>query len=260
MGTILDKAYELEEEMLKQKKAIITIQGIESYYGGKAGSGVYQTIINNIPPHQIYIEPFLGSGAIMRTKLPAPQYNIGCELDKIVHQMWQLAKIYKKHNVIVHNKCGIAFLEEICSNTLYTDIGRDVFIYADPPYLMESRKNTRKRYKHEMSVEDHIRLLTILVKLPFNVAISCYENMLYPQYLGDWRKITYQAATRRGTATEVLYLNYPAPDKLHDYQFTGSNFRERERIKQKIKRHVNGLLRLPVHERNAIIEAITNKF
>ena len=237
---------------------MIKIPGIETYYGGKSGSGVYQTIINHIPAHQIYIEPFLGGGGIMRIKRPAPQYNIGCELDWNIVQLWHLSK--KKHNVIVHHKNALDFLEDNCSNTVYTDLGRDVFIYADPPYLLESRKSNRKRYRHEMSIEDHKRLLSILSRLPFNVAISCYENILYTQYLPGWRKITFQAATRRGNATEVLYMNYPEPERLHDYKFIGSDFRERERIRQKVKRHVNGLLKLPVHERNAIIDAISCRF
>ena len=51
-----------------------------AYHGGKNGSGVYQTIINLIPPHDTYIEPFLGAGAIMRMKRPAAR-NIGIDRD-----------------------------------------------------------------------------------------------------------------------------------------------------------------------------------
>lgn len=51
----------------------------ESYPGGKNGSGVYQKIINLMPPHDVYIEPFLGGGAIMRLKRPA-SLNIGIDL------------------------------------------------------------------------------------------------------------------------------------------------------------------------------------
>jgi site-specific DNA-adenine methylase len=50
------------------------------YPGGKNGAGVYQTIINLMPPHDVYIEPFLGGGAIMRQKRPA-LLNIGVDLD-----------------------------------------------------------------------------------------------------------------------------------------------------------------------------------
>src|SRR5271154_4598059 len=50
------------------------------YPGGKNGAGVYQTIINLIPPHAVYIEPFLGGGAVMRLKRPAA-VNVGLDLD-----------------------------------------------------------------------------------------------------------------------------------------------------------------------------------
>ena len=33
-----------------------------AYPGGKSGSGVYQKLINLMPPHDVHIEPFLGGG------------------------------------------------------------------------------------------------------------------------------------------------------------------------------------------------------
>ena len=50
------------------------------YPGGKNGGGAYQILINLMPPHSVYIEPFLGSGAVMRMKRPA-KVNIGLDLD-----------------------------------------------------------------------------------------------------------------------------------------------------------------------------------
>ena len=38
------------------------------YPGGKGGAGVYQTIINGMPRHEVYVEPFLGGGAVMAAK------------------------------------------------------------------------------------------------------------------------------------------------------------------------------------------------
>jgi hypothetical protein len=49
-----------------------------NYPGGKNGAGVFQTIICLMPPHELYIEPFLGGGAIMRLKRPAAE-NIGLD-------------------------------------------------------------------------------------------------------------------------------------------------------------------------------------
>jgi DNA adenine methylase len=51
-----------------------------AYPGGKAGAGVFQTIINRMPQHRVYIEPFLGGGAIMHHKKPAA-LNIGIDKD-----------------------------------------------------------------------------------------------------------------------------------------------------------------------------------
>ncbi|WP_241754008.1 hypothetical protein [Xanthomonas translucens] len=58
------------------------------YPGGKGGAGVYQTIINNIPPHDIYIESHLGGGNILERKRPAVR-SIGIDIDREVIQAWQ---------------------------------------------------------------------------------------------------------------------------------------------------------------------------
>lgn len=49
-----------------------------TYPGGKGTS--YQQIINQIPPHLVYIEPFAGGAAVMRRKAPAVA-NIAVDLD-----------------------------------------------------------------------------------------------------------------------------------------------------------------------------------
>jgi hypothetical protein len=58
------------------------------YPGGKSGPGVYHRLINLMPPHRTYIEAFLGGGAVMRLKRPAP-YNIGVDLDAAVIGEWR---------------------------------------------------------------------------------------------------------------------------------------------------------------------------
>lgn len=83
----------------------------------------------------------------------------------------------------------------------------DVFIYADPPYYPGTRKGYL--YKHEMTEQDHIELLTTLNKHPGMVMISGYDNEIYDQYLKGWRKIQKETQAEAGhKRVETLWMNY----------------------------------------------------
>lgn len=234
------------------------LQGM-SYPGGKNGSGVYQTIINLMPPHDVYIEPFLGGGAVMRMKRPA-RVNIGVDLAAVA----QASIVGNGDNRVsanlasgagvafeFHQSDGIAFLES------YRFTGSEL-VYCDPPYLMTRRKG-RKLYEHEMPAVDHRRLLRVLLELNCDVMVSGYWSKLYADTLQGWDSITYEAMTRGGTkATEWLWFNFPRPVKLHDYRYLGANFRERERIKRKKQRWTARLQRMPALERQALLAAIAD--
>ena len=56
---------------------------IRGYPGSKGASGVAQKIISLMPKHDHYIEAFLGSGVIARTKRPA-RVNTAIEMDASV--------------------------------------------------------------------------------------------------------------------------------------------------------------------------------
>lgn len=86
--------------------------------------------------------------------------------------------------------------------------------------------------------------------------ISGYESSLYLEYLSDWSSHSFQAKTHSGTAIEWVWMNYSQPKELHDYQFLGDNFRERERIKKRTKRWLSRLKKLPTLERQALLSAI----
>jgi len=51
-------------------------------------------------------------------------------------------------------------------------------------------------------------------------------------------------------------MNYPPPIELHDYRYLGSNFRKRERIKEKSKRWMRRFKSMPVLERQALLAAL----
>jgi hypothetical protein len=59
-----------------------------TYPGGKGGAGVYQAIINLMPPHRVYVEPFLGGGSILKLKRPAIA-SIGVDSDEHVANDWR---------------------------------------------------------------------------------------------------------------------------------------------------------------------------
>ncbi len=215
-----------------------------AYPGGKGASGVYQRLINQIPPHRVYIETHLGSGAIMRHKRPA-EINLGLDVDPSVVSHW------RKHPYArVECQDAGAFLSN------YPFKGEE-FVYVDPPYLRSTRRTARSIYAFEYTQEQHKVLLKVLVRLPCSVMVSGYWSDLYASRLEGWRTMTYAVRTRSGEiAEEWVWMNYPEPEALHDYRYLGEDFRERERIRRRISRWKTRLESLPPLERKAILMAI----
>jgi len=90
----------------------------------------------------------------------------------------------------------------------------DVFIYADPPYLLDTRKGYL--YKHEMTDEQHIELLELLIKHPGKVMISGYENDLYNDTLKGWEKAYKNTTAEQGLQRqEVIWMNYETEKQIN---------------------------------------------
>lgn len=92
-----------------------------------------------------------------------------------------------------------------------------VMIYLDPPYLPETRANKAKKgegyhtYQHEMTLEDHRRLLERVKRAVAMIVISGYPSPLYDDVLRGWRRRQVDARAYRNAArTEVLWINPPA--------------------------------------------------
>lgn len=219
-----------------------------SYPGGKNGSGVYQAIINLMPPHKVYVEAFFGGGAIMKLKKPALA-NIAIDADARSLESFEGGPPGLQ---LLHGD-ALAWL-----STAGPTLSDDALVYLDPPYLMSTRSCKRAIYTHEFATfEEHARLLDIITTLPCMVMISGYWSELYADRLKGWRSASYQAQTRGGhPATEWVWMNFPAPLELHDYRYLGRSFRERERIKRQQLRWKNRIQRMPDLERHAILAAI----
>ncbi len=231
-----------------------------SYPGGKCGAGVYQTIINLMPPHEVYIEPFLGGGAVMRMKRPA-RLNIGLDLDARVAA--EAARLVGRGDC----RSPIAGRGEPAEFQFREDDGIEflrrtwfqpaALVYCDPPYVLSTRSSRRRLYRFEMTDEQHRELLDVIKRLPCFVMISGYFSEMYSDSLKGWSSVQFQAMTRGGRpATEWVWFNFEAPLALHDYRYLGRDFRERERIKRKKQRWVQRLGRMPALEKQALLSAI----
>ncbi len=217
-----------------------------TYPGGKGNS--YHKIINLIPPHEVYIEAFLGRGYVLEAKRPAAR-NIGLDVDPAV--IAAARSIAFPGPVELLNVSALDFLSSYA-------FGSSVFFYLDPPYLMETRSSKRAYYAHEFAtIAEHTKLLRLIKCLPGAIAISGYAHPLYFKELSDWHYVTWPSVTRSGrVATEYLWMNYDPPTELHDYRYLGEDFVDRQRIHRKIQRHVDKLMGLPVLERNAILSTL----
>ena len=104
--------------------------------------------------------------------------------------------------------------------------GKDTFFYLDPPYLPETRK-PGKCYKHEMSYEDHERLINKISTIDAKVMLSGYRSDLYDSLNWEMYELdTYchvVAKTRKTKIqgegvihknhkrVECVYINYTLP-------------------------------------------------
>src|SRR6185436_12502986 len=120
-----------------------------TYDGGKNGEGIWQRIINQIPPHHDYVELFLGSGAVLRRKRPAVGMNIGIEIDPVTCAAVRPTLTTGIGSWRIIQGCALAWLRS------QGPAGhRDLFIYADPPYLLSTRSQQRELYRNEFGGEE----------------------------------------------------------------------------------------------------------
>lgn len=185
-----------------------------SYPGAKNAAGIPQWIINQMPPHRIYVELFMGSGAILRHKRPA-HLNIGVDINPKCRTHFADEKIAETFGLLVADSTkpklelltmdAFDFLREHQSLR-----GRDTLLYLDPPYLVNRNGGSRRAYyAHEMQTEDrHAELLELIATLPGMVMLSGYWSELYAERLRDWRAVQFTSSTRGGPAQEWLWMNY----------------------------------------------------
>lgn len=228
-------------------------QSVRNYPGAKSGSGIIQWLINNIPYHLRYYELFAGSAQLYRAKTKA-KLSVLADIDQnVVVRLVNETKIIEcPGNKIITG----SFFDVI--KDINFQAGVD-FIYLDPPYPKSSRRSERPIYNHEMLEDsEHEKLLKLILKLEANVMISTRQNELYDIYLKNWRKKTFDTRGRHGTETEVIYMNYPEPQLLHQYDYLGNDYIDRQRIKRKVVRFYKKIQLLPSLEKHLFIQELIN--
>src|SRR6266568_2754391 len=100
-----------------------------------------------MPPHEVYIEAFVGSGAIFRNKKPA-KASIVIDIDADVACYW---RAHRPTSTTVI--CGDA--RSLLRDRTYT--GREL-VYCDPPYPRSTRRWQFPLYRHEMTDRQHREL------------------------------------------------------------------------------------------------------
>lgn len=225
---------------------------LHRYNGGKNGSGVYQTIINCIPPHTVYVEAFAGSAAIARRKAPAAS-SILMERDPAVVD--QLRRCVPAAIVM---ECDA--LQELLHRAASDLTGW--FVYLDPPYLHSTRSRL-DLYTFELSDGDHLHLvasvLPALTAAGARWALSGYRSAMYDAAAAahGWHRTDFQAQTRRGPRTESLWTNYDPMQILPaELTYHGKDYRDRERLRRKAARWTAKLAAMPDRDRAYLIQAM----
>src|SRR5260370_417428 len=163
------------------------------YPGGKNGAGVVQTIINRMPPHSVYIEPFLGGGAVMKLKRPAA-VNIGVDFSRAALREFRSASLLlaradpiagsgerRSPRFQLQRADALDFLAGFAWK------GGEL-VYCDPPYLHQTRGRL-DLYDYEMTDAQHGALLALLRGLLCIVRISGYWSRLYASTLASWPSV-----------------------------------------------------------------------
>lgn len=259
------------------------MNAILNYPGAKWG--IAQTIVELMPKHRSYLEPFFGSGAVLFNKPPSAIETINdidgdivnfftvlreCpqelaekialtpysrEVFDDAHENRGTDAFDKAYRFAIRSRMGHGFKtyqktgfkidvyareRSYCVNVwnkmpdLLADAAirlkqvqienrpalelikkfnyDNVLIYADPPYLLNTRGG--KQYRCEMNEQDHMELLAALADHKGYVILSGYPSEMYDRELSGWRKIEKRSYNQNSDArTEVLWFNFDPPQQ-----------------------------------------------
>lgn len=71
-----------------------------------------------------------------------------------------------------------------------------VLMFLDPPYVIEERRSQADAYDHEMTLDDHRELLSIINASRSMIVLSGYRSELYDNELSHWMRVDYEVPVR----------------------------------------------------------------
>jgi DNA adenine methylase len=254
------------------------MKGPFAYYGGKAGMA--RRIVDLLPPHLVYLEPFFGGGAVLFAKRPGPceivndldgnivtffrvlrdrpddlervcrltpyarDEYVAADLDEDLDDLERARRFWVRVNQSFGKTAGrqtgwsvttarnqsppasvasritrFAAVAERLTNVSIEHcdaadlIDRlatsDTCIYADPPYLAETRRGRDRQrpadYAVDMGTPDqHERLADSLLATDAAVVLSGYPSPLYDRLYQDWWRLDVPVTVHSSNAATSL--------------------------------------------------------
>ncbi|MDD7885756.1 hypothetical protein [Flavivirga sp. 57AJ16] len=209
------------------------------YTGNKNIPGVIEFLINRLPKSERYFSLFMG-GAGLENSVYTQDITFYCsEKDK---EQWK----NKGKNFVIW-ECYRSLIED----NVFTS---EDFIFADPPYMISTRRSKKKIYKNEFTVPDHIEFLNYMISSTAKIMITHPRCDLYDEKLKDWSIEEFKYMTRGGIFHDALYTNYnPADIELMNYKCLGNDFTERQAIKRQRHNIIKKFKKMNKHKKEAII-------
>lgn len=220
------------------------------YPGQKKIAGVYQAIINEIPPYKTFIEGFAGSAQISRLLLSSGGTYVLNDLDGSGTDDFDCSgQGVKRFSFDIND---LLFLCRVFNT--------DAFLFLDPPYLHSTRPSNTKLYKFEMSVLQHKKFLLSVRSYSGKCLIIHPKCDLYDNELKGWRTRTIKIRYHGKTSIETLYMNYDKPSTLQLDSYLGDQCWDRQRIKRKSDSLIAKMSALPSLERQYVLSRLFSKF
>lgn len=141
----------------------------------------------------------------------------------MVSRIGRFARAAERLSMVTIECCdAVALIERLATS--------DAVIYADPPYLAETRRGRDRQrpadFLCDMGLpDDHRRLAEVLRSTEATVVLSGYHSPLYDDLYGDWERIeipvhvhsSNSLTNTRGERVEVLWSNRPLNEGRFDF-------------------------------------------